>query len=138
MEGLDLEAGINGKIKFTTDMPTSEMSANAYVSLGLAGLSALVNFDANRLDEDTATSFDLFADLNYEIDFFTPGVTALFYDLSDNSSDGTHINLEPYLAFAVTKGLKIKTTLALKNVVGDNDLDWKFTLRFEWNPKVKF
>jgi hypothetical protein len=143
IEGVSLEVGANGKAKFTTDQATTNLSANTYACLKLAGLYALLDFDANRVDDADAMYLDLFSEINYKIDFFTPGVKVYCYNLADNATSGktNHIDIEPYLSFEVAKGFFINPRFALINVAASdsaNELTWKFTLRFEWNPKVAF
>ncbi len=135
-----LEAGLNGKAKFDTTKPTPVLQANAYAMLKLAGLYALVDFDANYFDTAATTYLNLFSEINYKIGIVTPGIKLWYVDLSDNLAAGGHFDIEPYIAFEFVKGLSIQPRLNLTNLYSSNStpLTWTFTLRVEWNPKVAF
>jgi hypothetical protein len=141
IEGLTLEMGANAKAKFDTTVATPMLWANCYINLKLAGLYVLLDFDANRFDTGSTTYLDFFSDINYKIDVVTPGFKVFWYDLAGNPTASTgHLDLEAYINFEFAKGFIINPRFTISNIMHETSapLSWKFTLRFEWIPKVAF
>lgn len=146
---ISLETGINAQYiteytKTSTDPDEAidaASGANFYAILEVADLSALLNVDFNKLSESDKTNIYLNGDVNYTVSDVTLGASVYLTDLySKVENDNMQTDLDFYVGSELTDGFKVKATMGLDNIAKSNnkEMDYKFTLRFEWNPKYDF
>ncbi|MBN1798854.1 MAG: hypothetical protein JW822_09765 [Spirochaetales bacterium] len=137
---ISLKAGVNAQ--FVTPYASDDdmgIGANVYVIFGIADLEVILDADALDLHDEAAGIINAYATLKYTIDILKPVVNAYLYDLAANTGD-VEMNIDFGAEIEAVKGFVIYPFLTLKNLSEANgaEMDWEFTLRFQWKPKYKF
>jgi hypothetical protein len=140
---ISLEAGVNARFKmaywdaleddYTED---AEMSVNIYVIFGIHGFELIANMDVNQFQNQEMSQSDLFFEADYLIETVKPGVMVMLYDVLQKKDDCT-VNLEVYMKWEAEPGFTITPIFAFQNISA-NDTTWEITLRFTWEPSIRF
>lgn len=133
MGNISLEAGVNGK--FLSSTSDWSNSYNLYTSVGVDALSTLVSVDLSEMQDADASFIDLYADANYTVASFTPGVSLYMTDLAANIGD-METSLDIYVSLAATDGLTFIATADFDNLAGTNggELTKGYTFSIDWAP----
>jgi hypothetical protein len=140
---ISLEAGINARFKmpywdasendYTED---AEMSANVYVIFGIHVFELIANMDVNQFQNQETSQSDLFFEASYQVETVRPGVMVMLYDVLQKK-DYCTVNIELYMEWEAEQGFTITPILAFQNISA-NDTTWEITLRFSWEPSIRF
>ncbi len=137
---MSLKAGVNAQ--FVTPYQTDAdmgIGLNAYAIFGIAGFEAILDVDALNLHDEATSRVNAYATLKYKIDILKPVVNVYIYDLAANQGD-MEANIDFGAEIEPVKSFVIYPFLTLKNIGEANgtEMDWEFTLRFQWKPKYQF
>ncbi len=137
---LSLKAGANAQ--FVTPYLTDDklgIGLNAYAIISMAGFETTLDIDALNLQDEDTSMINAYASLKYKIDILKPVVDAYIYDIAANTGD-MYINIDFGAEIEAVKSFVIYPFLTLKNIGEANggEMDWEFTMRFQWKPKYQF
>jgi hypothetical protein len=137
---LSLKAGANAQFvtPYLTDADMG-IGLNAYAIIGIAGFEATLDVDALNLQNEATSMINAYATLKYKIEILKPVVDAYVYDIAGNQGD-MYINIDFGAEIEPVTSFVIYPFLTLKNIGQANggEMDWEFTMRFQWKPKYRF